>query len=62
MCLAVYIGTDEELPLSAWVEDQTLVCFSALNEKDFPVRKHFSSKNVYYVGSDEGCGCGFRLE
>jgi hypothetical protein len=62
MCLAVYISSDKKLPISEWIKDKTLVCFSELKDIDQPVKKLFSKQNAYYVSSYEGCGCGFLLD
>lgn len=58
MCLAVYIASPSPLPLVAWREEDPAFYVQDA-ELDDPVRAHFGWANVYYVGSHEGCGCGF---
>lgn len=58
MCLAVYIASSLNLPLVVWNENEPAFYVSDLtNDKD--VRNQFTLPNVRYVGSCEGCGCGF---
>ncbi len=60
MCMVVYIASDYALPTSAWDEARRRFYVTALSEGDEPVRRQFSKPCVYYVGSHEGCGCGFQ--
>lgn len=58
MCLAVYVASNDELPVIPW--DENKPCFFIVAEDTSNVvRKHFSKKNIYYTGSYMGCGCGF---
>jgi len=59
MCLAVYIASDQELPLIAWNEQKRAFYVGELSAADDVVRRQFSVPNVRYAGSDAGCGCGF---
>ena len=58
MCLAVYIATTQEIPLIAWDKQNPAFHIKALDHHSH-VRKQFDLENVYYAGSNEGCGCGF---
>ncbi len=60
MCMMVYIASDCPLPTSEWDKAQPRFHVIELNERDEPVRLQFSKPCVYYVGSHEGCGCGFQ--
>ena len=60
MCMMVYIASDCLLPTSAWDETRPSFHVRELVERDEPVRRQFSKPHVYYVGSHEGCGCGFQ--
>ena len=62
MCLAVYIASSKELPLIAWVEAEPSFNVSLLSNEEVPVKKQFTLEHVYYVGSHQGCGCGFFKE
>jgi hypothetical protein len=55
----VYIAADQPLPLIAWDAAAPALHISELRESHQPVRQQFSKPLVYYVGSHEGCGCGF---
>ncbi len=60
MCLAIYIASDEPLPLIVWNEQSPSFHVIDLSEHEQIVRKQFSSPYVYYVGTNEGCGCAFN--
>ena len=62
MCLAVYIASNKQLPLIPWVEKNPSFCVIELTKNENGVKKQFSLEHVYYVGSHEGCGCGFFKE
>ncbi|MFJ3221297.1 hypothetical protein ACIPLC_35940 [Kitasatospora sp. NPDC086801] len=62
MCLMVWIGTEQPVPPIPCAADPHLVtCYCEAHEvaADAPVRARFASPHVTYVGSHEGCGCGF---
>ncbi|WP_165223088.1 hypothetical protein [Aquisphaera insulae] len=58
--MMVYVASDYPLPTSAW--DETRPCFyvEELSDRDKSVRGQFSKPCIYFVGSHEGCGCGFQ--
>src|SRR5947209_7661574 len=60
MCMMVYIASDYALPTTAWHKDRPHFHVTELAERDSPVRRQFLKPCVYYVGSHEGCGCGFQ--
>ena len=62
MCLAVYIASNKELALIPWVEAKPSFNILPLSKEEIPVKKQFSLEFVYYVGSHQGCGCGFFKE
>ena len=62
MCLVLYLGSEKRRPLIAW--DESAPRFH-VKDDDADAKKasaHFRKAHVYYVGSDNGCGCGFRQE
>jgi len=59
MCMMVYIAADEPLPLIEWQENVSIFCVMELSEDEKLVRRQFSKPFVYYLGSYEGCSCGF---
>lgn len=60
MCLALYIASDESLPLITWNKQSPAFHVIELSEQEQVIRKQFSSPYVYYAGSHEGCGCAFN--
>lgn len=59
MCLAVYIGSDRPVQVSKWDRKNPGLYIAMLTSDDAGVKAKFSFPNVYYVGSNTGCGCGF---
>ena len=62
MCLVLYLGSDKQRPLIGW--DAAVPRFH-VKDADTDAKKvstHFRKRRAYYVGSDNGCGCGFRQE
>lgn len=58
----LYLASENELPnVKTEIENQGIyiekhkTLFNAMNIS-------FNKRNIYYVGSDEGCSCGFMLE
>lgn len=60
MCMVVYVGSDQPLPRQPWDEAAPAFCVTDIPECDAEVTRHFSKPHVCYVGSHEGCGCGFQ--
>jgi hypothetical protein len=61
MCMMVYIASDYPLPTLAWNDARPGFHITDLMEAHSPVRRRFSKPYAYYVGSHEGCGCGFQV-
>lgn len=60
MCMAVYIASENPLPLIEWSEKSPAFHVTELKgDPDERVRAQFSKPHVVYAGSHEGCGCGF---
>jgi hypothetical protein len=60
MCFVLFVGSRKKLPMIPWQEEARRLCTKELSEYDAVVVKHFTLPVVTYVGSDQGCGCGFR--
>jgi hypothetical protein len=58
--MLIYVASDYALPTSAWDQGRPGFHVTELAERDEPVRRQFSKPCIYYVGSHEGCGCGFQ--
>jgi hypothetical protein len=61
MCLAVYLATSSPQQTTAWNKDQPAFYLADLYSIE-EVRGQFSLPYVYYAGSHEGCGCGYRRD
>jgi hypothetical protein len=61
MCLNVFIAADRKLPTIAWNPLDPSMYIRPVDEMDPDVGQVFSKRHVYYVGSHEGCGDGFRF-
>ena len=59
--MVLYAGSDAPLPRIAWDPGAPAFHVADLDEAVAPVRSHFAHPHVAYVGSHEGCGCGFQL-
>jgi len=64
--MALYIGSDNVLPLIEWREGEPLPI--DVRELDLSIRddafaaSHLTKKYQYFVGCWQGCGCGFRFD
>jgi len=58
--MMVYIGSDNELPL---IEEGPLLVkvLNVGNHDDKFANENLTKKHRYYVGSWQGCGCGFSF-
>lgn len=62
MCLAVYLASDQPLPLIAWNEQAPGFHVDALAKDDQAVIRQFQMAYVCYMGAHTFCGCGFQSE
>lgn len=62
MCMMVYLAAELPLRLVPWVEETPAFNVSSLAPDEERVRIQFRLPNVVYVGSYEGCACGFQLD
>jgi alpha-D-ribose 1-methylphosphonate 5-triphosphate synthase subunit PhnL len=59
MCFTLYAGTTNPLPRKAWDKDARGLSVNSVGERDAGIVKHFSRREVQYIGSTSGCGCDF---
>ncbi len=59
MCFVLYAGTSNPLPRKKWQKDAPGLSVVSLTDRDTPIKSHFSSTEVQYIGSTSGCGCDF---
>jgi len=60
MCFTLYVGTSIKLPLIEWKKDQPAVHTTNLQDYELGILSRFTLPYVLRIGSDQGCGCGFR--
>jgi hypothetical protein len=60
MCISLFIGSENELFKIAFNDSSPSFHTSELKEEERLAYNHISFSNILYVGSHEGCGCGFR--
>jgi|SoiMethySBSTD1v2_1073268.scaffolds.fasta_scaffold1564872_1 hypothetical protein len=60
MCVMMYMAAESEVPLIPWDDARPAFHATALSSpSDFDVRGRLTKPHVVYLGSHEGCGCGF---
>jgi hypothetical protein len=57
MCHVLYMASDKERPLVSW-DDAHRGFHVAL--RDGVAVPHLTKPHIRYLGSDQGCGCGFQ--
>jgi hypothetical protein len=62
MCLVAYIAASKPLPLIAWRPEARAFHVADRDAGAVTVRSQLALPFVYYVGSHEGCGCGFNRD
>lgn len=63
MCLCVYIGTNQNLDIGEFVANETLLYLEIPTEDELNnLKKKFTKKHIFYVGSNTCCSCGFMYE
>lgn len=62
MCMVYFIGTDKDIPLIEFNSTEPAFHVIELSEQEQIVQEHFSKLRVHYIGSSQGCGCGFRAQ
>ena len=58
--MMLYLGTNVKVPGIEWNDNQPSFNVAELSEEDSCVSFHFSLPFISYIGSDHGCGCGFK--
>ncbi len=59
MCWEVYLGSDIKLPHIEWDETAPTFNTQELSDSEERVRIQFSLPHIIYLGSHDGCSCGF---
>ena len=58
--MTIYISTDRPLPTIPYDEKNRKLNTEDITENEMTFKNLFSKPHIKYVGSDQGCGCGFR--
>jgi hypothetical protein len=59
MCFVLYAGTIKPIPRKEWQKDAPDLSVETLGDREAPIKTHFKSPEVQYIGSTSGCGCDF---
>ena len=62
MCLVAYIAAAGELPILEWNQEYPAFHVKNVDAGIEKVRGQFHLPFVYYLGSHQGCGCGFNRD
>lgn len=62
MCLVVYLASDTPIPPMNLVFGKIGFSIRQLQMNENYVFQNFSKRLAYYIGSAEGCGCGFMMD
>lgn len=65
MCMLLYIGSDNILPLIEWQDNKNqLICVRKIDcsYDDRFASEHLANKYQYSIISWQGCGCGFQFD
>jgi hypothetical protein len=62
MCWQLFLASDKELPRIEWDEAVPAFNTSELSDVEERVKIQFLQPYVIYLGSHEGCSCGFFSE
>lgn len=60
MCMMLFIGSKNPLPLIDFNENIPAFHTKHLDEPEQAAKQQFSVNHILYAGSSEGCGCGFK--
>lgn len=62
MCIMVYIAANTELPLVSRFNETNYIYVEPIPHTEPPIIPALTKSHVYYVGSYQGCGCGFAYD
>lgn len=62
MCLVLYLASERTRPEIAWDESHPRFHVKHDDPDAALAATNFTKPHAHYVGSDNGCGCGFRQE
>jgi hypothetical protein len=59
MCFELYAGTTKPIPRNDFNQSSPDLSIVSLNERDAPIKAHFTKPEIQYIGSTSCCGCDF---
>jgi hypothetical protein len=59
MCFVLYAGTTKPIMRREWQKDAPELSVEKLSDREAPIKTHFKSPEVQYIGSSSMCGCDF---
>jgi hypothetical protein len=66
MCMMVYIGSDNPLPIIEYQGEESSICTSRIADEthgdDNFAKTKLTKKYKYSIGSWQGCSCGFHFD
>jgi hypothetical protein len=62
MCFVLYMASEKPIRPIRWVESEPRFYVSPNDLDSRNAAWHFTKPHIAFVGSDNGCGCGFRKE
>jgi hypothetical protein len=60
MCLTIYLATEKEMPTILYDIEKSNFNTNNIEDREMPIKDLLTLPNIKSLGSDEGCGCGFR--
>lgn len=60
MCMVLYLATDAHLETTEFSREAPAFYVGALSAHEGAVRERVEAPQVYYLGSQTACGCGFE--
>jgi hypothetical protein len=60
MCFVLYMASDRLRREIPWDEENPMFHVKTNDADAQKTRSHFIKRHIHYLGSDNGCGCGFK--
>ena len=60
MCFVLYMAADAEIPDIPFDADAPALNTQSLSNSELPLRDVFHKRHMKFLGSSNGCGCGYR--
>jgi hypothetical protein len=60
VCIALFVGLDGLLVERPWLQSSPAAFVRLIRDPQELPRPYFTKRNVYEIGDEEGCACGFH--